>query len=184
LAIVPDRHGRPVLADRADRLHFNLSHSGAVALVGVSCLGPVGVDVEEVRDMADFVPIARRYFAPGEVETILQLAPPERLGGFFVTWTRKEAYVKALGLGLSFPLDAFSTGHPDRPAHVMDPGGAIHRGWTLADLACASGYRAALAVGHPNAAIVCRQAPWQWLLEVPQSPTLNSASAASTVAGS
>jgi 4'-phosphopantetheinyl transferase len=184
LAIVPDRHGRPVLAACAGRLHFNLSHSGAVALVGVSCLAPVGVDVEELRDMPDFAQIARRYFAPGEVENVLQLVPAERLGGFFVTWTRKEAYVKALGLGLSFPLDTFSTGRPDGPAHVLHSGGVIYQGWTLTDLACGGGYRAALAVGHPNASIVCRQAPWPWLLEGIHSSALNSANAASTVAGS
>jgi 4'-phosphopantetheinyl transferase len=184
LAIVPDRHGRPALESRADGLHFNLSHSGTLALVAVSCVAPVGVDVEEVRDVPDFVEIARRYFAPGEVENVLQLAPDERLGGFFVTWTRKEAYVKAIGLGLSFPLDAFSTGRPDGPAHVTHAGGTIDQDWTLADLACAVGYRAALAVRHPGAEIVCRQASWSWLLEGIHSPALNSANAASTAAGS
>jgi 4'-phosphopantetheinyl transferase len=150
----------------------------------MSCAASVGVDVEEVRDVADFADIARRFFAPGEVDNVLRLAPTDRLGGFFVTWTRKEAYVKALGLGLSFPLDAFSTGRPDGPAHMTPAGGTIDADWTLTDLDCGSGYRAALAIGRRHAPVECRTATWSWLLDGGHSPALNSASAASTALGS
>jgi 4'-phosphopantetheinyl transferase len=183
LAIVLDRNGRPVLADFA-RLHFNLTHSGGIALVAVSCVAPVGIDVEQIRDVLDFAAIARRYFASGEFENLLELAPAERLRGFFVTWTRKEAYVKALGLGLSFPLDAFRTGRPDGPAQVTDAGGTVDAHWRLVDLACADAYRAALAVHHQSAAIHCRQAAWSWLLDGSYSPPLHSAKATSTALGS
>ena len=183
LAIVPDGNGRPVLADFG-HLHFNLAHSGGIALVAVSCVAPVGIDVEEIRDVSDFAAIARRYFASGEVENILQLAPAERLSGFFVTWTRKEAYVKALGLGLSFPLDSFRIGPLNGPAEVTDAGGTVDSHWRLVDLACTDAYRAALAVNHQNAAIHCRQAEWSWLLNSSYSAPLHSAKAASTALGS
>jgi 4'-phosphopantetheinyl transferase len=164
LVIVPDPNGRPVLAGSTE-LHFNLSHSGALALIAISSLGPLGIDIEEVRDVPDYVDIARRYFARTEVDRLLQLPATERLGGFFVTWTRKEAYVKALGLGLSVPLNFFSTGRPDAAPMLIHPGGAVDPNWTMADLACADTYRAALAVRHRNVKVDCREAPWSWLLD-------------------
>jgi 4'-phosphopantetheinyl transferase len=165
LVIAPDAGGRPILPSPAARLHFNLSHSGDVALVAVASSAPVGVDVEVVRDVPDFAAIARRHFAPTEVEHLLRLAPAEQLAGFYVTWTRKEAFVKALGLGLSHPLDAFCTGRPDRPPDLRHTGGAAYSDWTMADLAPAPGYKAAVAVAQPNMAIRCRRAEWPWLLD-------------------
>jgi 4'-phosphopantetheinyl transferase len=165
LLIAPDANGRPLLASPAGRLHFNLSHSGEAALFAVSCSAAVGVDVEVVRDVPDFAAIARRHFAPTEVEFLLGLAPEERLGGFYVTWTRKEAFVKALGLGLSFPLDAFCTGRPDGRPDLRRAGGAAYTDWTMADLKPAIGYKGAVAIHRPNHAIRCRQAGWPWLLD-------------------
>ncbi len=165
LVIAAEANGRPILASPAGRLQFNVSHSGDLALVAVSCIAPLGVDIEEVRDLPDFVDIARRYFAPTEVEHLLRLAPRERLGGFFVTWTRKEAFVKALGLGLSFPLDAFCTGRPDRPPSLTQAEGAADADWTMADLLPGGEYKGALAIRHPSVKIDCRQAAWSWLLD-------------------
>jgi 4'-phosphopantetheinyl transferase len=134
IAIVADTHGRPMLAARAGDLEFNLSHSGDAVLVGVS-LHPLGVDIELVRDVPDFLEIAKRHFAPSEVEELLRLAPEQRCESFYVTWTRKEALVKALGLGLSFPLDAFCTGRQDRP-RLTQVGGAVWSDWTIAGRPC------------------------------------------------
>ena len=95
--------GKPLLRDRAD-LHFSLSHSGtwAVCAVGAS---PLGVDVEPPRcTMA----MARRCFHPSEIEALKRLEPeaqPEALGRL---WTAKEAYLKALGRGLTQPLNSFA----------------------------------------------------------------------------
>jgi len=80
-----------------------------------------------------------------------------------VTWTRKEAFVKALGLGLSFPLDAFCTGRQDRPARLTQRG-AVSSKWTISDLAPARGYKAAVAVRQPSIALNCREVTWPWLL--------------------
>jgi 4'-phosphopantetheinyl transferase len=133
LLLVPEANGRPILANPPCRMHFNLSHSGDVALVAASSIAPVGVDVEEVRNVPNFLKIARDHFAATEVEDLLRSAAEKRLSSFFVTWTRKEAFVKALGLGLSFPLDAFSTGRPDHPP-LLRLGGTRCTDWTMVDL--------------------------------------------------
>ena len=164
-----ETNGRPILASPAGRLHFNLSHSGGVALVAVSCIAPLGVDVEEVRNFPDFVEIARHHFAPTEVEDLFRIALEKRLFAFFVTWTRKEAFVKALGLGLSFPLDAFSTGRPDRPPSLY-LGGTPCTDWTMADLVPSGGHTASLAIHHPNVSTRCQSAEWSWLLDRVHSP--------------
>jgi 4'-phosphopantetheinyl transferase len=163
-AIVADIYGRLMLAARAGGLEFNLSHSGDAVLVGVSLHAPLGVDIELVRDVPDFLAIAKRHFAPSEVEELLRLAPEQRCEGFYVTWTRKEALVKALGLGLSFPLDAFCTGRQDRPPRLTQVGGAVCSDWTIADLAPVRGYKAAVAVRQPHVALYCREVSWPWLL--------------------
>jgi len=164
LLFVPETNGRPILANPAGRLHFNLSHSGDVALVAVSCIAPVGVDVEEVRNITDFAEIARHHFALTEVEDIFRLAVEKRLFAFFVTWTRKEAVVKALGAGLSFPLDAFSTGRPDG-SPLLRLGGTPCTDWTMADLVPSGGHTASVAISHPNVSVRCQRAEWSWLLD-------------------
>jgi 4'-phosphopantetheinyl transferase len=132
--LVADIYGRPTLAARAGGLEFNLSHSGDAVLVGVSLHYALGVDIEMVRDVPDFLAIAKRHFAPIEIKELLRLAPEQRCEGFYVTWTRKEAFIKARGLGLSFPLDAFCTGRQDRPPRLTQ-GGAVCCDWTIADVA-------------------------------------------------
>lgn len=88
---------------------FNLSHAGGVALLAVTpehdgTSVPLGVDIERYRPMLS--DLARRYFTPGEVAELEDLAPERREAGFFRCWTRKEAMIKALGTGLHTPLDA------------------------------------------------------------------------------
>jgi 4'-phosphopantetheinyl transferase len=93
-------HGQP-------RLEFNLSHSGAWALLGVTREVPIGVDIQVVEQIRDYMDIARQYFAPGEIRALNRLSPAESIEGFYACWTRKEAYVKALGRGLSLALQRF-----------------------------------------------------------------------------
>jgi hypothetical protein len=73
--------------------------------------------------------------------------------------------VKALGLGLSYPLDAFCTGPQDAPPRLRPTGGAPYSDWTLTDLAPAEGYKGAVAVRSPMIALRSRQAEWPWLLD-------------------
>lgn len=97
--------GKPRLPARRPPLHFNLSHSGDMAVLAVSDRYHVGVDIEEILPLREDV--AGRFFSAMERQA-LRFVPPEKyLGAFYRCWTRKEAFVKAHGAGLSFPLDAF-----------------------------------------------------------------------------
>ena len=139
--------GKPAL--RTDhRLRFNASHSGDVALFAFTMDCEIGVDVEAIRPMPDIEHVAKRFFCAEETEELMALPPDQREQGFFLCWTRKEAYIKATGDGLSTPLDAFRV--------TLLPGaaaGMIHlerdliaaQAWTLHDLSPAPGYAAALA---------------------------------------
>lgn len=99
-------HGKPEL--RAGEFHFNLAHSGELALVAVTAGCTVGVDVERIRPVRQRDEIARRYFAPTEIEAIVALDELQRTAAFLRCWTRKEAILKAIGTGLGYPLDAFA----------------------------------------------------------------------------
>jgi len=101
------RHGKPSLREHGG-LYFNLAHSHELALVAVTGLGEVGVDIEHVRPLADMDSIARHSFSEHEYNQLQALPAGQRLQGFFRCWSRKEAFIKALGEGLSYPLQQFS----------------------------------------------------------------------------
>ncbi len=141
-------YGKPALPDPA-RLFFNLSHSHDLALVAVTEAGQVGIDVEKVRPMVDADQLADRYFSPRETARLRALTEEVRLASFFRCWTRKEAYIKATGLGMSFPLDQFEvTLAPDEPAQLLHVEGdpAATRRWSMHHLAPVDDYVAALAI--------------------------------------
>jgi len=100
--------GTPVAyAPGSPSLHFNLTHSrGAIALA-VSLEREVGIDVELRQRSAEYLVLAERYFAESEARHLRGLNEQDRRAAFFAIWTLKEAFVKAIGRGLSFPLDAF-----------------------------------------------------------------------------
>lgn len=106
-------HGKPGLAGAAagSGLRFNLSHSDGMGLVGWSWQMDIGVDVEAWRPMRDMAALVNRYFSPAEIAAWESVATDGREAAFFNLWTRKEAYVKALGRGLSLPLDSFDVSH-------------------------------------------------------------------------
>jgi len=139
--------GKPSL--EAGPLRFNLAHSGSLVLFALTLDREVGVDIESIRSDFGGEAIARRFFAPAEVASLLTLPPSDRTLAFFQGWTRKEAYIKAQGQGLSMPLDQFEVEiHPDRPARLIatrpDPLEAAR--WTLVELPTHPGYVAALCV--------------------------------------
>ena len=117
--------GKPELSG-GTALSFNLSHSGAWGLLAVVRAGPVGVDLELVRDIPDHAELARSNFAPGEVLALESLASADRRDAFFACWTRKEALVKSLGDGLFFGLDRFEVSlDPGRPAALLQIDGSM-----------------------------------------------------------
>jgi 4'-phosphopantetheinyl transferase len=147
--------GKPALPAPAP-LCFNLSHSGALALYAFTLALEVGVDVEAHRPEVLAENIAEHFFAPGEVAAMGRLAPEQRLDGFFACWTRKEAYIKARGLGLAIPLDSFHVALAPADAALLwvrDEPEAPRR-WSLRSLAPGDGYSGALAV--PAATITLR----------------------------
>lgn len=102
-------YGKPSLADEhaASGLQFNASHSHELAVYGFVQEREIGVDVEYVKDDFQSEEIAGHFFSAREVQTLMALPKDERTAAFFRCWTRKEAYIKALGSGLSHPLDQF-----------------------------------------------------------------------------
>jgi len=136
----------------ADQLEFNVSHSGSVAMLAFSRGRAVGVDVEQLRDNFDHEAIARRFFSAEERGQLAALSPAERYHGFFRCWTRKEAYIKAHGAGLSLPLHQFdvSLKPGDQSALLATrPESTVAAAWSLRDIPVCDGYAAALCVqGH------------------------------------
>ena len=148
--------GKPALDTgyHASNICFNVSHSADMALYAVCRDRTVGVDIEMVRPIDRLEKLAERFFSRNEVEALAQLKDEQRLMGFFNAWTRKEALLKAVGTGLSFPLNrAVVTLAPTEPAAVIsldgDPQAAS--GWWLRALEPRAGYIGAVVVpgsGH------------------------------------
>jgi 4'-phosphopantetheinyl transferase len=161
-----DRNGKPALAGaQADSLlRFNLSHSQDVALVAVTRGREVGVDVERVRAEFAGLPIAKHFFSPSELAALQTLSPVMRTEAFFRYWTRKEAFLKALGEGLTRAPQLFTVSlRSDEPVawHDDSADSRPFLGWSLTELAPDSrwlpGYVAALAVEGPIPAIQYRR---------------------------
>jgi 4'-phosphopantetheinyl transferase len=138
--------GKPFLVSMPG-LHFNLTHSADFAAVAVART-PVGIDIEQIRPLDDAREIASHYFSAAECDALEKLPEGERLRAFYRCWTRKEAYVKARGEGLSLPLDGFSVSlTEDLPAVVHSDFGPAETGrWKLGGVHPAAGYAGAVAV--------------------------------------
>lgn len=142
-------NGKPAIAGECGGLEFNLSHSGGFGLVALTRDRPLGVDLEHVRAMRNFEGIAQRFFAPEEVADLAALAPDEQPEAFFRIWTRKEAYVKADGAGLTHALNRFRVSvHPAQPARLIHIDGSAEAAgaWSLVHLDPSPGYLGCLAV--------------------------------------
>lgn len=136
---------------------FNVSHSGDMALIAVANLPAVGVDVEAIR--ADFATaeVAARFFSPTEVENFQSLPEQDRAGAFFNCWTRKEAYIKAVGDGLSIPLDSFDVEfRPGKQTQLLKIRGGLERAcdWWMSSLNPGNGYAAAVVTRGKPASLV------------------------------
>jgi 4'-phosphopantetheinyl transferase len=143
-----DDHGKLFLPDHPG-IRFNLSSSNALALCVFGRGVEVGCDLEWRDPVLADRDVAKRLFAPDEYAALTALPDSLWVEGFYNCWTRKEAYVKALGLGLSYPLHAFSVSvAPGEPARLID----AQPGWSLSSFEPAPGYQAALVTG---AVLVC-----------------------------
>jgi 4'-phosphopantetheinyl transferase len=157
-------HGKPALADDRSGVAFNLAHSNSLAVCALARGGELGVDVERVRPIPDADGVARSFFSPRESAELASVPEPERHRAFFDGWTRKEAFLKALGDGLARPLDSFDVtlkpGDPPRLLRTVgDPEEAGR--FSLHSLEPEAGYVAAIAVrGH---GWHVRLARWRWI---------------------
>ncbi|MEJ5312274.1 MAG: 4'-phosphopantetheinyl transferase superfamily protein [Anaerolineae bacterium] len=154
LAFSTNPHGKPALADPDHVwLQFNLSHSGDLALIAVARAHPVGIDVEQMIPPDDFPRLVEQFFSANENAAFRALPASRRAAAFFAGWTRKEAYVKALGTGVSLPLDRFDvTMDPDAPARLLADRRHPHNvgTWSLHTFTPAQNYIATLAIATPH----------------------------------
>jgi 4'-phosphopantetheinyl transferase len=157
-------HGKPALiAEMAEQtgVRFNVAHSHDLALYAVTRGREVGIDVERIRAEVASTEIAQRFFSPAEVAALCALPDELQTEAFFACWTRKEAYIKATGGGLSHPLDGFDVSlTPGEPVVALrthaDPQEAAR--WSLRALDPGPGYAAAVAVEATRWNLTC----WQW----------------------
>jgi 4'-phosphopantetheinyl transferase len=161
LELIDGPHGKPEFATSVTslphELHFNLSHSADTALVAVSRTGPVGVDVEFWRPDVQHLAVAERFFSSRERVSLSALRGDAALmRGFFAAWSRKEAYLKATGFGISRGLHHFDVSlAPDAPAEILEDrldASATNR-WAMANIEAGPSYSAAVVATRPVAAI-------------------------------
>jgi 4'-phosphopantetheinyl transferase len=141
-------YGKPVL-DRDLHFHFNVSHTDGLALLAFAQRRRVGIDVEKIRSLPDALKLARRFFSDRERQQLEDVPEQELPAAFFRCWSRKEAYIKARGEGLSLPLHQFDVAVEIEPTRILlatrpDPDEA--RRWLMRDVPVPPGYAAAAAV--------------------------------------
>jgi 4'-phosphopantetheinyl transferase len=151
LAFTQNKFGKPELDIPGSALRFNLSHTKGLSVLALCLDSQIGVDVEAVRLMKDWQEIAQSHFSPRENADLSSTIESDRQNAFFRCWTRKEAFLKANGYGLSKPLDSFSVSiaREEFPA-LLDCVWAPQEvsGWSLASLSLEPQFVGALAVQH------------------------------------
>jgi len=145
------QYGKPFLSgtNASSGLSFNLAHSAGLVVYAVARERNLGIDIELIKPESAGEDIAKRYFSAREVSDLLTLPPEEKVEGFFHCWSRKEAYLKATGMGLQIPLDSFAVSlTPGQPAQFL---GGVEPCWKIASYSPAEGYSAALVYdGAPS----------------------------------
>jgi len=145
IAFTYSEFGKPHVppAQNPAALAFSVSHSEDLCVVAITHIHPLGVDVERIRPDFGGEEVAQSNFAPAEFRELLSLSPDIRPQAFFNCWTRKEAYVKALGAGLQIPLDSFEVSlRPGEPAVFLR---GVAKDWNLLSFLAADQFQAAVA---------------------------------------
>jgi 4'-phosphopantetheinyl transferase len=156
-------HGKPGIRRQNGRpaVEFNLAHSGGTAIYAITRDRPVGIDIESVKHEFPIESVAERFFSELEVAALRSLPKHIQRIAFFKCWTRKEAFIKAIGDGLSCPLSDFDVsltpGEPARLLHVRWASEEAHR-WCMEDIDSVAGCAAAIVFSGPQ----CRMHVSQW----------------------
>ncbi len=141
------KQDKPFLLD--SKLKFNISHSHGLALFAFALDMEIGIDLEKIDPKIDIIQLCKQFFSPKETQTILKLSPAEQIQAFFTCWTRKEAFIKAKGQGLSLPLDQFEVSIlPEDPVQLLatDWDKTEINDWFLYDIPPGEGFKGALMV--------------------------------------
>ncbi len=150
--------GKPQLTE--SDIHFSVSHSAGLAVYVFGRRCQLGVDIEYLRPMPGASQIAAAFFSPSERSLLEALPVTDQQKAFFHCWTRKEAFVKAIGEGLSYPLDRFDVSlHPEEPAALLRT--PDHTGWFMTALAPASCWVGAMVTNKEGLRLV----PHRWIPE-------------------
>ncbi|MBK8983267.1 MAG: 4'-phosphopantetheinyl transferase superfamily protein [Ignavibacteria bacterium] len=152
--------GKPFIEN--SKIHFNLSHSGDRCIIAVSLTAGTGVDIEKVRDSEDLIIIAERYFSETEIIYLKNFQEKEVTNNFFRIWTLKEAFIKAIGEGLSFRLKDFSV--TDRTGNIPvlsfnNTSSHSEKNWSLQILESESDYVSSFAINSDNVNIIYKKYP-------------------------
>lgn len=157
--------GKPFLADdlNTDNLQFNLSHSEDVLLLGITQGHRIGVDVERLDSGADCLPLAKNFFAAAEYEALTTLHLSEQNAAWFRSWTVKEAYLKAVGVGLRQPLDSVEVSVTEMPARLLRIAGDASEAarWQTQTVTPCAGFVGALVV-ESSVSLDIQYKCWQW----------------------
>ena len=156
--------GKPYLTTPPGDLRFNLSHSGEFALIAFTRGRELGVDVERRRPMDDLLSVAKGAFSPREYATLCGLPPRDHTHAFFACWSRKEAFIKTTGEGVSQLGDFDVNLRPGEPARILRVEGVAPGAypWSIHDLPAIPDHAASLVVEGHDVQIHC----WDW----PPSP--------------
>lgn len=146
-----DAHGKPeiIRTTETPALRFNLSHTHGLVAAAITIDNDVGIDVEVVDATRLTMDLATRYFAAAEIQHLRRLPPDRRLETMFAFWTLKEAYIKAVGLGLSLPLDAFAYQLEPLAIRFSPPLHDDPATWLLRRLTPGPRHALAVALRHP-----------------------------------
>ena len=151
-------NGKPMLAGHPESrpLSFNVAHAEDLLLIAVVTNGSIGVDVEKVRELSDSEDLVRRFFSSNECSQFLKLSAAQKAAAFFNLWTRKEAWLKATGEGITHLLNQVEVSFlPGEPAHLVRLPADYLNGsiWSLYELAPQAGFTAALAIAGDDATV-------------------------------
>lgn len=159
-----NEHGKPEFDSDFSQMRFNLSHSEFIGLIAVSKMSRIGIDIERIKQQVNIEEIAKRFFSSGETKKILSLSESERNEAFFRCWTQKEAYIKALGVGMLMSLNqfevSFEPGIPPKIKHIDGDEGEAAR-WNMYHINPNEGFIGALVVeGKPTDVKLFQMSEW------------------------